>query len=157
MVSTVTAGQGRERQDLVALGLVLLITGACSPGPPPLQAGTRIACGGFPTNPTLVITVDSTSASQPGTITVEELSDSLGDNAAVVEYGASAHPLRCESTGGYFEITIREGTAVAGQLRVAAARPLPITVRSADGLVRTQTSFDPSAGQPVTLQWDARK
>jgi hypothetical protein len=149
MVSS--AADPSHRRLPVAIGLAVLAITACSPNIPPLQVGTRIACGGFPTAPTLAITLDSTSATAPGVITIAALGDSLNGNAAVVEYGS----MRCAATAGSFQITIREATAVAGQLRVAAAQPLPITIRSADGTVRAQTSFDPNADEPTTLRWDA--
>lgn len=150
MVSS-AAGHSSHRRLPVAVGLAVLAITACSPNVPLLQVGTRIACGGFPTAPTVAITLDSTSATAPGVITIAALGDSLTGNAAVVEYGS----MRCAATGGSFQITIREATAVAGQLRVAAAQPLPITIRSANGTVRAQASFDPNADESATLRWDA--
>lgn len=152
MVSTSAASLSSPHRLRVALGLAVLVIPACSPSRPPLQAGTNITCGGVQANPTLTITLDSTSATEPGVITVEALNDSVVGSATVVEYGRA---LRCVSTRGSFRITIREATAVAGQLRVAAAQPLPITIRSANGTVRAETSFDPNAQQSTTLRWGA--
>jgi len=147
---TSAADRRPHRRLPVAFGLAALAMTACSPNVPPLQVGTRITCGGFPTAPTLAITLDSTSATAPGMITIAALSDSVDGKAAVVEYGS----MRCGATGGSFQILIREATPVAGELRVASAQPLPITVRSADDGVLAETSFDPTTDEVTTLRWD---
>jgi hypothetical protein len=111
-----------------------------------------IQCGGWG-RPAVEIVVADSSAARGGTITIAngEKPESW-NNGHAVEVWRGERLMNCATSIGTTEV--RAAATDGLRLTIGAARPVPVTVRSAGGRELARATFQP--GSPdVELRWEA--
>jgi hypothetical protein len=139
-----------SRTGIIGFATLSLATLACGAQDPSHAFG--IQCGGWGL-PAVEIVVADSSAARGGTIAIAngEQPESW-DNGHAVEVWRGERLMRCATSTGTTEV--RAAATDGLRLTIGAARPVPVTVRSAGGRELARTTFQP--GSPdVELTWGA--